>query len=232
MPTRGNHRPWQRRQSITLTVRVRVGSYRQGHDIDREQPRHWRLRLPDRRVGRRPAPPEGVAGRLRRVVRDEVADPLLVGLRRRRQHRRGGLPGSGLHRAHGQAQGRGDRRLVDLLGQQPRRDPRGAARHRPVRERRRPVLRRRGARRPRDPGALHLVAHHRGLRPLGAGVLARRRGNLGGQLDRRVHPRRRRPKRRTAPVVDRRRRGRETHSKPQLPESYSRRAKVPDRTWS
>ena len=57
-------------------------------------------------------------------------------------------------------------------------DPRGAAGHRPVRERRRPVLRRRGARRPGDPGALHLVAHHRRLRPLGAGVLARRRGNL------------------------------------------------------
>ena len=104
-----------------------------------------------------------------------------------------------------------------LLGQQPRRDPRGAAGHRPLRERRRPVLRRRGARRPGDPGALHLVAHHRRLRPLGTGVLARRRGNLGGQLDRRVHPPPgARPGGGRRAVVDRRRRGRETHRKPSI----------------
>lgn len=39
-----------------------------------------------------------------------------------------------------------------------------------------------------DPRAFHLVGHHRGVRPLGAGVLRGRREDLGDQLDHGVRP--------------------------------------------
>jgi hypothetical protein len=41
------------------------------------------------------------------------------------------------------------------------------------------------------PGAIPVVRHHVGLRPLGAGLLNRRRRHLGDELDRRVQPGRR-----------------------------------------
>ena len=82
--------------------------------------------------------------------------------------------------------------VVDLLGGQP---PSGAARparDRLVHRRHRRLRGRRHLQGQADPRPLHLVAGDHAEPALGAGVLGRRRRDLGDELDQRLHTRRRR----------------------------------------
>ena len=73
--------------------------------------------------------------------------------------------------------------VVDLVARWPQPGHPRPARRRPVQGRGRHVHRRRHPRRPADPRPVPVVGHHRPDLSLGAGLLTRRRNDLGGQLD-------------------------------------------------
>lgn len=78
-------------------------------------------------------------------------------------------------------------RVVDLVARRPLSiGPARSASEGPFRRRRRYVLRPGYGRRQAGPSALHLVGHHSHLRSLAAGVLVRRRQDVGDELDRGV----------------------------------------------
>src|ERR671911_2528661 len=131
------------------------------------------------------------SGRLRRVggVRGHergLADPRRARQRGRLPHR----PRRRLHRHVLPVLRPDDAGMVDLLGRQPPAGAARSARDRLVQGIHRCLRGGRHVQREADPGALHLVAGRHRVATLGAGILGRRRRDLGDQLGHRLHARR------------------------------------------